>query len=317
MTKLERVKRTLSGDTVDRPPVSMWYHFGVQHRPGVEFARISLDFFRHYDFDFLKLMNDYYYPLPDGVWEIASGADLSRLQRFDPEHSPWREQLSAIDRVAGELAGEALFIDTIFEPWQTLERTLAGEHLRRLMREEPSALKSALDVVTDNLIAYAHASIDRGSSGIFLSVMASEEFLTLDEAAEFELPYARRVLEAVSDRALMNTLHAHGGSIYVDAVSSMPAAVLSYQDRGANNPTLSRMREHFDGCLMGGIDQTDFSPRTPRYVREHTREGIAAGGRKKFILANGCSIPSEVNPTVIHAVVDEAKSAANSAPPST
>ncbi len=310
MTKIERVERTLSGDRVDRPAVSMWYHFGVQHRPGVEFARVSLDFFRHYDFDFLKLMNDYYYPMPDGLEEIASAADLDRLGHFDPEDSPWREQLSAMEYIAAELSGEAFFIDTIFEPWQSLERTLAGEHLRTLMQDEPEALKRALDTVTNNLIAYAQASIDRGASGIFVSVMASEEFLTREQAQEFELPYARRLLEEVADRAPMNTLHAHGENIYVDDIASMPAAVLSYQDRGANNPSLSTMREHFDGCLMGGIDQTNFSPRTPRFVREHTREGIAAGGRTRFFLANGCSIPSEVNPAVIHAVVKEAKAAA-------
>lgn len=310
MTKIERVERTLSGESVDRPPVSMWYHFGVQHRPGIDFARISLDYFRHYDFDFLKLMNDYYYPMPRGLEEIASAADLSKLERFEPEDSPWREQLSAIEHVAAELSGEAMFIDTIFEPWQSLERTLAGEHLRTLMQREPQALKDALEVVTDNLIAYARAAIERGSSGVFVSVMASEEFLTPEQAREFELPYARRLLEAVSDLAPMNTLHAHGGKIYVDDVSTMPVSVLSYQDRGAANPSLAEMRERFHGCLMGGIDHTDFSPRTPRYVRERTREGIAAGGSTRFFLANGCSIPAEVNPSVIHAVVEEAKAAA-------
>lgn len=312
MTKIERVERTLSGESVDRPPVSMWYHFGVQHRPGIDFARISLDYFRHYDFDFLKLMNDYYYPMPGGLEEIASAADLSKLARFEPEDSPWREQLSSIEHVAAELSGEAFFIDTIFEPWQSLERTLAGEHLRTLMRHEPRALKDALEVVTDNLIAYARASIERGSSGVFVSVMASEEFLTPEQAREFELPYARRLLEAVSDLAPMNTLHAHGGKIYVDDVSTMPVSVLSYQDRGAANPSLAGMRDRFNGCLMGGIDHTDFSPRTPRYIRERTREGIAEGGSTRFFLANGCSIPAEVNPSVIHAVVEEAKAAAGS-----
>lgn len=310
MNKLQRVERTLAGENVDRPPVSMWSHFGVQHRPGREFARISLDYFRHYDYDFLKLMNDYFYPMPRGLEELASAEDLARLERFRPVDCSWAEQLAAVEYLSAELAGEARFIDTIFEPWQTLERTLAGEHLRRLMREAPDALKAALEVVTDNLIDYARASIEHGAAGVFVTVKASEEYLTREEAAEFELPYARRLLEAVADRAPMNTVHAHGGNIYTDDVITLPMAVLSYQDRGASNPSLTEMRSRFDGCLMGGIDHTDFTNRTPRYIRERTREAIAEGGRNRFILANGCSTPAEVNPAVLHAVVEEAKAAA-------
>ncbi len=44
----------LAGQPVDRPPLTMWYHFGNQHAPA---ERTAL--FEHYDLDLLKLMNDY------------------------------------------------------------------------------------------------------------------------------------------------------------------------------------------------------------------------------------------------------------------
>ena len=34
MDKIQRVDRVLSGEEVDRPPVTLWYHFGVQHAGG-------------------------------------------------------------------------------------------------------------------------------------------------------------------------------------------------------------------------------------------------------------------------------------------
>jgi hypothetical protein len=43
MDKLERIQRVLAGDRVDRPPVSLWYHFGVQlvgPQPQRAFARV-------------------------------------------------------------------------------------------------------------------------------------------------------------------------------------------------------------------------------------------------------------------------------------
>ena len=47
------------------------------------------------------------------------------------------------------------------------------------MAEHPEALEAALRVVNANLIRYAPASLERGAAGIFLSVPATAESLTL------------------------------------------------------------------------------------------------------------------------------------------
>ena len=52
MNKQERVQQVLNGNEVDRPPLSLWYHFGIQHSGGEQFARTSLEYFNYYDFDF-------------------------------------------------------------------------------------------------------------------------------------------------------------------------------------------------------------------------------------------------------------------------
>ena len=38
MNKLERVDAVLSNREPDRPPLSLWYHFGVQHGNGEQVA---------------------------------------------------------------------------------------------------------------------------------------------------------------------------------------------------------------------------------------------------------------------------------------
>jgi uroporphyrinogen decarboxylase len=95
VNKKELVDRVLKGEAVEHPPVSMWYHFGVQHGGGEPFARITLEYFHHYDFDFLKVMNDYFYPVPEGLTAVKSRADLQRLARFKPEETTWAEQYKA------------------------------------------------------------------------------------------------------------------------------------------------------------------------------------------------------------------------------
>ena len=124
MDKIERVRATLAGRPVDRAPLSVWYHFGTQHASAERAAQVHLEFFDHYDLDLLKLMNDYDYPMPEGMEVIATAEDLGRLRPFDPARSPLGTQLRAVELVAQALRGRALFVDTVFNAWNTLKRNL-------------------------------------------------------------------------------------------------------------------------------------------------------------------------------------------------
>ena len=309
MHKLERLDRVLAGEPVDRPPLSLWYHFGVQHGPGDQFARIALEFFEHYDFDFLKVMNDYFYPLPEGLEAIRTRADLERIQPVDIDKCDWRHQFNALEIIAGRLKGRAYFIDTVFDPWQTLQRHMAGADIERLMTESPEALKQALDVITDALIAYSRKSLQIGSSGIFVSIPAAAEIISRQRFREFVLPYSTRLLSAVSESGILNTAHIHGEDLYFDDVLDLPADVFSWWDRSSKGPALKSIKDLIPGCVMGGIDQTIVSRSSPGFLKKHVKEGIELGGGRRFILAGGCSIPSWTYPGSIHAIVDAARSA--------
>jgi len=174
MTKIERLDAVLQGREPDRPPVSLWCHFGVQHMSGADYAKIALDYFHRYDFDFLKLMNDQYYPMPPGLEEIRTEKELGALTRLDPFRTDWKEQLRAVKIIAKELKKKAYFVDTVFDPWQTLARSICGESLPVLAKKTPRQIQRALNIVTDNLISYCMASLQSGANGIFLSVSAGK-----------------------------------------------------------------------------------------------------------------------------------------------
>jgi uroporphyrinogen decarboxylase len=305
--KIELVDRVLRGDTVEAAPLSLWYHFGVQHGEGTRFARLALDYFTYYDFDFLKVMNDYFYPMPEGLDAVRTGEDLRRITRFDVEKSPWREQFRALEVIDKDLKGNAYFIDTVFDPWHTLKRSLAGENIGTLMDREPDAVLGALDVVTENLIAYSLRSIDIGSAGIFLSVPASREFMSREQFLTFVKPFAYRVCEAVSGRGRLNVAHIHGDDLYFDDCIDFPVHVFNWWDRGPEGPSLTSVKERISGCVMGGIDHKIVTRRTRTSLRDHVLEGRALGGKERFFLANGCSIDTSVNPRAIQAVVEAAR----------
>jgi uroporphyrinogen decarboxylase len=307
MKKLERVDRVLKGEEVDYPPISMWYHFGVQHAGGEQFARISLEFFRHYDFDFLKVMNDYYYPAPEGLEAVRTKEDLQRFTAFDVERCEWREQFKALRIITSELKGRAHFIDTVFDPWQSIRRSVAGENMEYLVQNEPQALHDALDRVAENLIAYSKTALSIGASGIFMSVPAAREIVSRDVFLAFVKPYAKKVFEAISGLGHMNTAHIHGEDLYLDDCLDFPVNVFSWWDRGPNGPSLDSVKQRISGCVMGGIDQTLLTRRSPAFLKTHVREGLAQGGGRRFFLANGCSIDTWVNPAVVQAVVAAAR----------
>ncbi len=306
MDKIRKLDRVLKGEQVDCPPVSLWYHFGVQHGSGIQFAEITLEQFHTYDFDFLKVMNDIFYPPPVGLEAVASADDLQRIGPLNVE-SVWEQQFRALERIAAQLKGRAYFIDTVFDPWQSIRRAMAGEHMRALMQSAPKALLEALEVVTGNLIDYCLRSIDIGSAGIFLSVAAGAEIITREEFLTFVKPFATRVLEAVAEQGKMNTVHVHGETLFFDDALDFPAAIFSWWDRGPSGPSLQWVKERIPGCVMGGIDHTIVSRRTPAFLKQHVVEGIRMGGRTRFLLAGGCTIASWVYPESIRAIVAAAR----------
>ena len=309
MNKIERIDTVLAGDVPDRPPVSLWYHFGLQHSDGAALARASLEYFHHYDFDFLKVMNDFFYPAPDGVETVRGLSDLRRFRRFQPADTIWREQLRALEIIQESLQRKAYFVDTVFDPWQSLRRGLAGEQMERLMGEHPGALGDALEVVTANLIDYCRQSFKRGAAGIFLSIAAGAEILSRENFLTFVKPYTVKLLAAIAGQGPLNIAHIHGANLFFEDVLDLPVPIFNWWDRGPQGPRLAQIRERTDACLMGGIDQTLVARRSRDFLRAHVREGIAAGGDRRFMLANGCTIASWVYPGALQAIVAAAQAA--------
>jgi len=311
MNKIERVDRVLSGEEVDRPPVTLWYHFGVQHAGGEQFARITTEYFNYYDFDYLKVMNDYFYHPPEGLDAVKTKDDLKRIVHFDVEQSDWHQQFKALEIINDELKDKAYFIDTVFDPWQSMRRNMAGENIDALMVDEPDALLAALDIVADNLIEYCQRSLSIGSAGIFMSLPAARELISRENFLRFVKPPVMKVFNAISDLGKMNTAHIHGEDLYFDDVLDFPVDIFSWWDRSPKGPSLKWVKERIKGCVMGGINQKIVARTTREYLRNHVREAIGLGGRTRFFLANGCSSDTWGYPPSMLAIVDETKAAGN------
>jgi uroporphyrinogen decarboxylase len=300
MNKIERVRATLSGKPVDRPPFTAWYHFGTQHASPEQTAEVHLGFFEAYDFDFLKVMNDYDYPMPEGMEVMATATDLQRLSPFDVTKTPMGNQLKVIEILAKKLKGKALFVDTMFNAWNTLRRNLVKEAMPNLMTDHPDAVSDALQSINQNLIQYALASLGRGSAGIFFSVPATAESLTVEQYEKFMRPFDLEFLNAIKGKGEMHILHAHGEKLFLDRLLDYPVHAISWADLNGG-PTIAEARKKTSLTLMAGIDHIKFPNVSAKIIRDQVKAAAAQGGTTKFILAPGCSLPTFSYPPMIKA----------------
>ena len=303
MNKVERMRASLAGKPVDRPPFTIWYHFGNQHASPERTAQVHLEFYDYYDLDFLKVMNDYDYPMPSGLDSLEDPEDLKRLQPFNIERSPLGNQLRALEYIAKGLRGAALFVDTLFNAWNTVRRNLVKEAMPRLMAEFPDALVEALKIVNQNLIRYALASLERGASGIFFSVPASAEFVTSEQYEKFMRPFDLEFLNAIAGRGECHILHAHGAKLYIDRLLDYPVQVISWADLNGG-PPIAAMRQKTALTLMAGVDHVNFPYTSAKQIRRQVKEARTQAGTSKFILAPGCSVATYSFPPLIKAARD-------------
>jgi len=306
MNKIERVRAAVAGRPLDYPPFTLWCHFGTQCAPPEVAARMHLEFLRGYDLDLLKVMHDYEYPMPAGLETIATPADLARIAPLDVTRGPMGKELEVLEILRRELSGEALFLESLFDPWNVCRRSLLKEALPAAMAEQPRHLERALQVVSDNLIRYALAALERGVAGFFLAVHASPESVTREQYERFMRPYHLQLFEALAGQGEFHALHAHGDRVYFDRLLDYPIQILSWDDRNAG-PSIPEMRARTPLTLMAGLDHKRFHTLSAAALAREVREVRAQAGPTKFILAPGCVVETWTQAPFIRAAREAAR----------
>jgi len=168
---------------------------------------------------------------------------------------------------------------------------MAKGAMSRLMAEHPEDLLAALKIVNSNLIQYSLASIERGASGIFLSVPATAETLKAEEYEKFMRPFDVDLLKFLQGKGECHILHAHGEKLYLDRMLDYHVQVLSWADLNGG-PTIAQARQKTSLTLMAGIDHVNFPNMSIKKVKDQVRAALAQAGDTRFILAPGCAIPT-------------------------
>jgi uroporphyrinogen decarboxylase len=292
LNKIERVTSALNGAEVDRPPFGFWYHFGLQHMPGRRHAEAEIDFYRAYDLDFLKVMSDYPYPLPNGLEALATEEDWRRVEPIAPDNECWSEQLSALSMINDEIGKEVLFIETIFSTWTTARRLARSGSLTAARERHPETLLAAMDALSTSLAGYARQVLMRGAAGIFLSLgAATDEVMSAEEYEIWGRPFDLKILEAVREAAF-NVLHIHGKRIHFDSLLDYPVSALNWS-HFATAPSLREGKTRSGKTVLGGIDEASASHVSAPEMSEQVGNAIREVGTRGLIVTPGCSVATD------------------------
>ena len=294
MNKRERFFAAVRGERIDRPPVTAWVHFLSDHLSGEQTAALHRCFLETYDWDVAKVMNDYRYPIPAGVHTLDDAASLRAFKPLGLGEPCFAQQLQCLATLRAALGPDIALVDTAFDPYQQVLRNVGFDQAQNLWKHKAQTLR-ALQIVAENICGYIRAVKAQGVEALFLSINGAirDGFArgSNKEVYEtFQRPFDLQLLAAAD--GMVRILHIHGAGLDLGRVLDYPCEVVSVSDRLPGNPSLADLRKVTTKCLMGGIDETKFQERNLPAIAREVDDALAQAGRRNFILAPGCTLPS-------------------------
>ena len=308
MTKKERIWAAVHGETPDTLPYSFWTHLpGIDLDPE-KLAEHTYNFYKTYDVDFIKTMNNGMYAIEDfgceiDYSEIAKGGvakvvktpiheagDWLKLKPCSVEEGSLARELKGLRLLLDKVKGEDVpVIFTIFSPL-TIANKLSGNTLLQYLADGHSEeVHSALKVITQTTCDMARAVLDLGADGIFFAAQSSTyDFMTAEEYHQFGVPYDLEVLQA-AEKGWMNTIHAHGVNIMFELLKDYPVQVFNWH-AWETLPAVDEASVLTGKCLMGGLKRTDITQRDRGAIQHQIYECYRMLGGRNQILTPGCVI---------------------------
>lgn len=300
-----RILAAAAGSAPDATPISLWKHYHLRDRAPHLLAQVTVDLYRQFRFDLIKLTPSGLYGVQDwGVGmqfgrdddeaptvissPIRSAADWVSLPLLSPGAGALCRELEMCRRVGQLLENAVPFMMTIFSPL-TLAQKLAGDQVYEHMRQAPAQLHRGLQVIRDTVVNYAKACMEAGVPGFFLATQqASHEVLSVEEYREFGLAYDADVADVIRDVPI-RMLHVCGNRILLEEASRLDVNCLSWA-AGGTNPTLAEARRFTDKALAGGLSLNTLAAGTAQEVTAMVREVRAQETGPGFILAPDCVV---------------------------
>lgn len=236
---------------------------------------------------------------------LKSIAELDKLKPVNPNtdgRMPY--MLSLVQKLKAAVGPNVPLFAWVSQPFRSACMLRGETNFYRDLIRHPNEAKELLSFLTDNLIAYGKALIDRGADIIHTSnPVANTECISLKHYREFVHPYSKRFLGSLKEYGAKKTMYHTCGrwSDRLDLVCEENADIIHFDEIA-----ISEFKQRFSdkAVAFGNLHTVDVLHQgTPETAAEAALQCIKdgkAGGR--FILSANCSVPRDTPPENIRAI---------------
>ena len=307
MDKNERIKAAVTGNEVDVLPYAFWTHLPGIDLDAEKLAETTYNFYKKYDIDFIKTMNNGMYPieswggevdfsgiLTGGVAKLVNSPiscvdDWKKISPANINEGSFARELKSLDLLLKKVKGEAPVIFTVFSPLTIANKLSKNKVLEHIEQGGGEVIHQALSAIAQTMAAMAAKAIDMGAAGVFFaSQTSSYDVTTAKVYREYGKKYDVEVIKAAS-AGWLNTLHAHGGNIIFEILKDYPVDVFNWH-AWETLPGLEEARDLTGKCLMGGLKRFDITEGNRNEIGDQIYNCIKLLKKHKHILTPGCVI---------------------------
>lgn len=305
MNKHEIIKAAINGENNDYTPYAIWTHLpGIDLDPEL-LAEKTYDFYKEYDVDFVKTMNNGMYPIEDfgcivdyseiekgGVAKIIESPiesidDWDNVKAVDINKGAYARELKSLNILLDKLDGEVPVVFTVFSPMTIADKLCGGKLLEYISSDQHHKVKEALEAITETTANLAAKAIEMGASGVFFATqLSSYDITTEDVYLEYGYKYDSEVLKRAGE-GWFNVLHAHGNNIMFNILKDYPVQVINWHV-WETLPDIDEARIVTDKCLMGGLGRMDITNKNINEINNQIYKSLVAMENRRHILTPGC-----------------------------
>ena len=211
-------------------------------------------------------------------------------------------------RLAKERITDKPLLAGMIGPYSLAGRLMDVTEIMYLCYDEPETVHIVLDKATEYLTAYGAAMKAAGADSIMMAEPLAG-ILSPAMAAEFSVPYVKRIVDALQDDDFAVIYHNCGNAVpdMLNEIYSQGAA--AYHFGNAVDLSTILANTPADILCMGNVDPvSQFAEGTPASMTAAVDALMAScGSYKNFLPSSGCDIPAHANWDNIHAFFEALK----------
>ena len=288
-------------------PFSFWTHLSAVDEDPLELARQTYAFYKTYDVDIIKTMNNGLYSVIDygckidssdvlrgGVSKVVA-TPINCIEDFKNIEFKHLEDMPTFNReIESFLYLKKLLKDddvpvlfTIFSPLTTLNKLCQGKILDYIKNNDTTLIKRALQNITASTVELVKRVNELGAAGIYFATQLSN-YSVCDESVyvEYGKYYDIQVLNASDGFA--DTIHCHGDSIMFDILKDYPIDIFNWHAY-ESKPELKDAL-NVNKTLMCGILREDITNKNLNNVYRQIDETVSVCKGHSHIISPGCVI---------------------------